>query len=147
MRRRQGFTVIELVVVIVVAGILIMIAIQAMGAVQHRMASEQAARTFQTLHARARAHAIEGGTNTRLVVDVAGDSVSVRRGGDALETIRFREEFGVDITGSSLILCMGPRGYADTDCNSFTSPITLSFTQNGKTESVQLLPLGQLVRP
>jgi len=138
---------IEMVVALVVGAILLGIALQAFGGLQQRMSTGQAMRTFQGLHARARAQAIETGSLARLWVDVAGDSVTLRRSGNVLETVRFRSELGVDLRGTSFILCMGPQGYANPDCNSFSSPVTLAFVVGGESESVQLLPMGQLVLP
>lgn len=147
MERRSGFTLIELVIVLAVAAILIGISIVAFSDVQARMSAGQGLRTFQAMHARARAQAIEGGVTTALIVDSAGDSVVIRRNGEALETIRFREELGVDIEGSVswFRLCLTPRGFADPDCSSTSSPVRLAFTQGSNSETVEVLPLGQLV--
>ena len=136
---------IEMVVAIMVGAILLGIAITSFSGVQERMATGQAVRAFQGLHARARAQAIETGSLTRLWVDVAGDSVTLRRAGTVLETVRFRDELKVDLRGSSFILCMGPRGYAVTDCNTFNSPVTLGFQSGTEGQTVELLPLGQLI--
>lgn len=138
---------IEMVVVVVVGAILLGIAMVSFGGISERLAAGQAVRVFQSMHARTRAQAIEAGTLARLVVDVAGDSVTVRRGGDVLETVRFRQELGVDLRGTSFTLCMGPRGFAEPDCNSFASPVTLNFVAGAGTESVELLPMGQLLLP
>lgn len=128
------------------AAILVGVAVTAFGSLQTRMAAGQAVRSFQALHARARATAIETGTFARLFVDVGADSATVRRGGGVLETIHFQEELGVDIQGErSFILCMGPRGYADPDCSTYSTPIKLAFTLGADSEVVEILPLGQLI--
>jgi len=82
-----------------------------------------------------------------LVVDAAGDSVSIWSGSERLETVRFAEEFHVDIRGPHDVmrLCMTPRGYADPDCNSFGTDLEITFWQNSDHTSVTLLPMGQLV--
>lgn len=138
---------IEMVVAIMVGAILLGIAMSAFSGVQERMASGQAVRTFQALHARARAQAIETGSVARLWVDVEGDSVTLRRAGVVLETVRFQDELGVDLRGTSFILCMGPRGYAVSDCNTFNSPIALAFQKGTEGQKVELLPMGQLILP
>lgn len=146
MQRRSGFTLIEVVIALMFAAILVSIAVSAFGSLQTRMATGQAARTFQALHARARASAIETGSFARLFVDLGGDSATIRRAGAVVETVHFREELGVDVVGeSSFILCMGPRGYADPDCSTFSSPIKLAFTLGPESEVVEILPLGQLI--
>ena len=145
MTTRRGFTLIELLIAILFAGTMITIATRSFGAVRTKFAAEQGLQVFQSLHARARASAIETGTVTRLLVDVAGDSVSIVRGGVLLETIHFDDELGVDVLGTSLRLCMGPRGFAITDCNSFNVPTEVAFRQGVNETHTRVLPLGQLV--
>lgn len=147
MSRSRGFTFLELVVAIAVAGILLSITIRTFGSVRHSFAAQQGRQVFESLHARARAQAIESGTVTRLVVDVDGDSISLVRGAAVLETIRMRSQMDVDIVGSSLVLCMNSRGFADTACNSFAKPTELVFESGSEKEAVLLLPLGQITEP
>ena len=82
-----------------------------------------------------------------LWVDTPGDSVWITRNGETLEAIRFDDQLGVEIQGAPNFfrLCMGPRGYADVDCNSFTTTAKLQFSQGGNVLSVEVLPMGQLV--
>lgn len=146
---RRGFTIIEMVIVIMVGGILLSITVAGFGAVESRTAARQARNVFAGLHARARAHAIEFGTTTRLEMDMGGDSVWIVRNGTTIETIRFADQFGVDLTSGANrhTLCMSPRGYADTDCNSFTTSATVTFERAAESMAATILPLGQLQMP
>jgi len=147
MRAPRGFTIIELVIALLVGSILTSIALSSYGKAQGRFAVRGARNTFVAMHARTRATAIERGTTVRLVIDAGGDSITVTRGATTVEKIRFGDELHVDIQSASgnLLLCMNPRGYADTGCTSFSSAVTLVFRQNADTASVRILPLGQLV--
>jgi len=147
MRHRRGFTVLELVVVIMVGAVLTTIAIRSLGGVQSRMSVRQARNVFASMHARARAQAVEFGENVLLEVDTGGDSIWVTRAGTVLEVIRFQNEMGVDITGSAstYTVCMNSRGFATESCNSFNTAVTLGFAQGGETASLQILPLGQVI--
>jgi Tfp pilus assembly protein FimT len=136
----------ELVMVMVMASVLIGIAGKAFGSTQRRFAAEQGRMVFESMHARARGQAIESGAPVRLYVDTGADTVSLSRGAVVLETIHFADELAVDIGGASLTLCMGPRGFASDACTSFDTPQTLTFTRGENTESLRILPLGQLVR-
>ncbi len=149
MNSKKGFTMVELAMALVVAAILIGIVTTAFGDVQNRFAAQQGLRLFESMHARARAHAIEGGVTTQLWVDTPGDSVWLTRRGVMIESIRFDEELGVEITGSPnyFRLCMGPRGFGDPDCTSFSGTARLVFGQGDRELSVEILPLGQLVYP
>jgi prepilin-type N-terminal cleavage/methylation domain-containing protein len=149
MGSKKGFTVVELAMALVVAAILIGIVTQAFGDVQNRFAAQQGLQLFESMHARARAHAVEGGVTTQLWVDTPGDSVWITRRGVTMESVRFDEELGVEITGSPnyFRLCMGPRGFGDSDCTTFSSTAKLNFAQADRSLSVVILPLGQLVYP
>jgi prepilin-type N-terminal cleavage/methylation domain-containing protein len=143
--RKGGFTILEMVVVVMVGALLAGIALQSLQGVQGRAAARQARMTFASLHARARANSIETGQLVRLGVDRDQDSVWVQRGTTRVETVRFDEELGVDIQGTGqLTLCMNPRGFAETTCNSFTSTETVVFAAGGDTAGLQIRTMGQL---
>ena len=143
--RASGFTLIEMVIVIVVGAILSGIALNTFQGVQGRAAARQARQVFASLHARTRAIAIERGEIVKLNVDQTNDSVWVDRGATRVETVRFGDELGVDIRGSgTLTLCMSPRGYAETNCNNFTSNQTIVFAAGGDTAAVEMRTMGQL---
>ena len=145
--RRHGFSLIEVITTMMIGSILVSIAMPSVTGARGRYAVTGARSTFSALHARARAQAIERGTTVRLVVDAVGDSVSILSGVEVLETVHFGGEMAVDIrmSSGSLRLCMTARGYADPDCNSFTTAPNIEFRQATDTASVTLLPLGQLV--
>jgi prepilin-type N-terminal cleavage/methylation domain-containing protein len=146
MDRIRGFTVLELVVALIIGGILTSIALSGFGNARGPYAVRGARTTFAALHARTRAQAIEAGSTMLLFVDVAGDSAFIW-GGRNLETIHFGEELNVDLRSKTgnIRLCMNARGFANPDCNNFTSPVELQFWHNADTASVQVLPMGQLV--
>lgn len=147
MRRcTAGFTLIEVVITILIGVILTSIALKGFGELGNQTAARSARQTFSALHARTRAHAIERGQTVRLYVEPTGDSVWIERDSEILEKVRFQEEFDVDIQASSrFILCMNARGFADTDCNTFSSTVTLTFVRGTQTYTAELLPLGQLL--
>jgi len=146
MDRIRGFTLVEVVIVLVIGSILMSIAMTGFGNARGPCAVRGARSTFAALHARTRAQAIEAGARVLLFVDVAGDSAFIWEGQN-LETIRFDEELNVDLrsTGGNLRICMNARGFADPDCNSFDATAVLEFWHNADQASVEILPLGQLV--
>jgi prepilin-type N-terminal cleavage/methylation domain-containing protein len=144
---QYGFTILELVIALLIGSILTSIALSQFGNVRGRYATAGARNTFQALHARARAQAIELGGDVRMLIDVSGDSVVlVDADGNTLENLQFGGELNVDLQSSSNIrLCMNSRGYADVDCNNFNSAVNLEFWHNADSTTVKILPLGQLV--
>ena len=147
MKNRNGFTIIELLTVIIFMSILVTVAIRSMGNLQSRTAVRQAQNVFVAMHARTRAQAVEFGETVQLEIDAAGDSLWVTRDGTTLETIRLQNEMGIDIQAEedTYTLCMNSRGFANESCNSFDDAVTLYFVQGGDSASVEMLPLGQVV--
>lgn len=147
MKRVRGFTLIELVVVIIVGGILTSIAMNSFGGVQSSMAVRSARNTFGAYHARARAQAIERGETVILRVDVTGDSLWITMAGNRLDGFDFAGQMNIDVQSSAsnpIEVYMTPRGYADSESNSFTSTITVSFVQGAESSELEIWPLGQV---
>jgi len=145
-RRTAGFTLLEVLVALMIGAILTSIAVKAVGPASRGMAVQQARNVFAGMAARARAQAIEGGATTMLIANTVGDSVMILAGGRVVETVRFRSEMNVDLQSSNGIvrLCMGPRGYARLDCNSFSSTVRMTFAAGTRSMAVEILPLGQV---
>ena len=145
-RRSRGFTLIEILVVIVIGGILMSMAVKGFGTTSSSLAVRRARNVYTGMAARARAHAIESGWNTLLVANIPGDSVWIWANGRIVENVRFAEEMGVDLraTSATVRICMSPRGYANTNCNSFSSTVKMAFVQGAQSETIEILPLGQI---
>jgi prepilin-type N-terminal cleavage/methylation domain-containing protein len=145
-KKNGGFTIIEMAVVLVVAAILLDVAVTASVPAFDRMSVTTARSSFAALHARARARAVERGSNVRLFVDPSSDRAWIFDGTGVVEVVAFGSGSGIDVTASETIeLCLSPRGYADTDCNSFTSAMEVGFARGGERSSLELRPLGQIV--
>jgi prepilin-type N-terminal cleavage/methylation domain-containing protein len=145
-RQKAGFTVLELLIVVVLGTILTSMTLKGFGMVSNQAAAREARGVFQGLVARTRAQAIESGIPTMLIADARGDSVMVFANGRVVENIRFGEELGVDIQTEQPVtrICMTPRGYANPDCNSFSSTIKMAFVRGPKTKTIEILPMGQI---
>ena len=145
--RRSGFSIIELVVVLMVGSVLTSIAITEFNGVSGRFAVKGARQTLMSMHARARMQAVELGRTVKLNIDPVGDSIWLSRGAVVLDVVNFGEEFNLDVQTSSdaeIQVCMNPRGFADTGCNNFNAPVTVTFVLTSDTTSVRILPLGQM---
>lgn len=151
--KTSGFTLIEMMFVIVIGSILTMIAMSTFQDAQARFAARSAKTMYATLHQRARSRAIELGRSVLLYVDTAGDSALIINDGAVEDVTRFRSQLRVDLRANpaTFLMCMTPRGYADPGCAAFAfsatsaSPIILEFWLDADSTSVTILPLGQLV--
>ena len=154
-RSKAGFTLIELVIVIVIGSILTGVALSSFQTAQNKFRVRGAKSAYVTMHQRARSRAVEMGETVLFVVNTVGDSVwSLSMGGGVTDIRRFRTELNVDLQGPSYFLCMTPRGYADYSCGSFgqlgftqtfNDTTRLQFWLNADSTSVLVLPMGQLV--
>ncbi|TVP77414.1 MAG: prepilin-type N-terminal cleavage/methylation domain-containing protein [Gemmatimonadales bacterium] len=142
MPNRKGFTLLELIIVIVIGTILSGIVLLAFSQVQGQLAVRNANASFLSLHSQARAFAVERGENVRFVVD--RDAVQVRvelvSSGEVLNSLSFGQEFDVTMTGSgSSELVFTPRGVADGSGSRFT----VEFVRGPRNRTVEVLQLGQ----
>jgi prepilin-type N-terminal cleavage/methylation domain-containing protein len=160
-RSTNGFTMIELVFVILIGSILTGIALSSFQNVQARFAVRGAKEVYMTWHQRARAKAIETGETVIMVVWVSGDSTALMSqvdGSFQFSDVQRFDELGVQLRTQgnfSFIMCMTPRGYADRNCGqlgslygyqqTFGDTIRLQFWLNADSASVLILPMGQLV--
>ncbi len=142
----RGFTIYEIVITLVISSVSVSIGMENTTAARQRCAANSALRMYSALQSRARAHAIERGSNAHLSVDVVRDQVSISVNGDTLETIRFVESMGVALEADvpSVELYFTPRGYADPDLNSFLGSVTIDFVKGQARSSVVVHPLGQI---
>lgn len=143
----RGFTIAELIFVLLIAGVLAAVALNMVRNSRARVSARSARDSFVTLHARARVRAVERGVSAVLYMDFANDSATVTQGTELIETIRFRDEYNVDFEGPAapLLLCMSPRGFADNACTNFTSSQDVRFRHDSEVEGLRVLPLGQVI--
>jgi len=143
----QGFSLFELIVVLFIGSVLLSVAPNKINSTRGVLAAVAARQAYLALHSRTRAQAIEFGSTARLMLDIPGDSAWIVQGGITLETYRFAPD-GVDVQSSSsdavVRMCMIARGYSEPRCNSFDESVTLLFVTAQASESIVLLPMGQV---
>ena len=143
----QGFSLIELIIVLVIGSVLLSVTVGKISGTRDVLSAVAGRQAYLALHARTRAQAIEFGSTAQLMLDVQGDSAWIVQGGNTLETYRFAPD-GVDVQSSSsdpvVRMCMIARGYSEPRCNSFGESVTLLFVTAQSSQSIVLLPMGQV---
>ncbi|HUG00704.1 MAG TPA: type II secretion system protein [Longimicrobiales bacterium] len=143
-QKRAGFTVVELLIVMIVGSVLATIVSQSLGAYMRRRALDDSRAAVFHMAARARALGIDRGMAT-LDIDPARDTVTLVQGGDTLEVLDIAADYGADLIGDAAIsICYSSRGYALSACTSFGANQTLELEFQGETVGLVVRPLGQL---
>lgn len=142
--RRGGFSMIELLIVLMVGAILLGLVMPAFGSVQRRRAVQNARDSFVWLSMRAQSTSVERGLPVTLTLDpTAGSAVAVTSEGEGVDSITFNGEHGAIVTtstGSAVQICYTPRGFAT--CPATTMYAT--FRLGSDSARVRIRPLGQV---
>lgn len=146
-RSSSGFTILELMIVLMVGGVITSIAVRSFSDVRDRLIQRQSQRAFQAMNARARAMAIESGTFVKFNLDTSGDSIWIERNDTTLELVNMMTEYGTDIVASATVMtnCFNSRGYADASCTSYSTMSVAGFRSAGVTRYIFMLPMGGMV--
>jgi type II secretion system protein H len=136
MQSRRGFTLIEIIVVIIVGTALTGIVSLSLSNVQQATALDQSHRMLSSMLQRARTQAIQEGRSIELRLDGPNDYAAVvRNDGGTVSTLAefsFEAELGIDLSlasGTTATICFGPNGVANTRCGGATS-VTGDFESN-----------------
>lgn len=147
MRARNGFTMIEVIIVLAVSAILMSIAVPQIGRVQAQRAARNARDAFVWLANRARMASVERGETVQLSVDpTAKVAAMVTATGDTIDKISFTGDYAADVStsgGGTVTVCYTPRGYALSTCPS--SQQQVNFYGGADTASAVIRVLGQVV--
>lgn len=148
MPERRGFTLIEVMIIIVIAGVLMLVAFPKMSQALVRANVNGARSAVASTFARARAAAVERGRGTR--VRLTGNRLYVTSAprlvplsGSTLDTVgtvqNLNQQFGVTATLDNDDLGFDPRGFGTN-----TGTTTVSVTKSSYTKTLIISPFGRL---
>lgn len=146
--RRDGFTLVEMLIVVVVAAVLLSAAVPQFGKLQARWGADNARDAYMSLAARARATAVQQGVTVWLTLDTDADEAVVYTAApDTIETQDFAADLFAEVTASvsgPIELCYTPRGFAHPACTNVTAPVTVTFSRGAYDSQAEVKPLGQV---
>lgn len=155
LRQRGGFTLVELLIVMIIGATLTTMAIPSFTRLMNARNAQNARDRLVWLANRARMRAMERGSVQLLEISPSRNAAwIVRRNGvtaaDTLETVRFTGEYSATVstsTGNTITVCYSARGYAfSCSGNSPAANVEATLTHAGKTATARIKPLGQVER-
>jgi prepilin-type N-terminal cleavage/methylation domain-containing protein len=147
---RPGYTLVELVMVIVVGAILVGLVVNGASAYVSRKRVSNARDAFVYLAMRARSAAIERGRNVSLHLSEAQGRITVNEGcsasGAELERLHLENEFHAKVEAAKdpITVCYSPRGFAIEGQTTISAPTVVSFVIGKDTARARVAPLGQV---
>lgn len=138
---RQGFTMVEIVLVCIVIGIVAAIAVPKMGSTVNSLRLRQAAHDVAGAVTLARAAALRRSDYARLIVDSTEGQIRIESGGDTLLNRSIRKQYRVNIRATRDTITYAANGLGFGVAN---STIVVSIGQ--RAESVTVSRLGRMRR-
>jgi prepilin-type N-terminal cleavage/methylation domain-containing protein len=140
--RRNGFTLIEMVIVIVVMGLILMIAMPKLTNWSDGAAARGARTKATSMLAKARASAIQNNKPTRVEFNGTNGAVVVVGTTDTLEKVTLGTEYGVSMSPSSWSVTYDPRGIGTPS----QTTLNISFTRSGKSSGLTVSGYGRVAQ-
>lgn len=144
---REGFTLVEMLLVMAFGAILATVVGPSLGTIQARLDTRSSRDAFLLFAARARAAALDRGAVSTLTVDPDAGVARLSVGAEALDSIRFQQELGIEVrtsTGDALVVCYSSRGFALASCTDVADDVRVEFVRGNETAAAVVQPLGQV---
>jgi len=146
---RRGFTLIEMMMVMVLVGVIMAVAIPFLRKPKDAASVDSAMNTVAAMHAVAKSVAVQRGRTAWLVLNASGGTawVVVRKAGSstAMDTIgkveNLNTRYGVTFTTNDDSLTFSPRGIGMD-----AGTVTMVFTRGSNTDTLTATATGRLVR-
>ena len=151
--KHKGFTIVELVIVLVLAGIAIAIVSPPLNRAFQRTGTRAAMDEFASTHSLARSAAVRFGRISELHIDATNgrfwvevDTSSTGGVKDTVGVVKYLEGTGVTLESDRTLLCFDARGLPTTRDSCEAPDATLRFTSGDKERIVTITALGRVLR-
>ncbi|GMR14392.1 MAG: hypothetical protein BMS9Abin29_2647 [Gemmatimonadota bacterium] len=152
--KKSGFTLLEVLIVVVVIGLLAGITFPRIGGIQNKFALRGAVNSFMSSHSLARAIAIRQGGVAELHIDPTNDRFWVEvdtslAGSGVMDTIGLvvdLSESRVTLTSTQTLLCFDGRGLPSSAAGCATSGVVVAFNRENEGDTIRMTVLGKILR-
>lgn len=153
-KKKAGFSLLEILVVVAMVGVLAGIAFPRIGGIQDKFARRGAVNAFMSTHSLARATALRQGGLTELHIDPTNNlfwievDTSFARSG-VMDTIGFVIDLAdqrVTLTSTQTLLCFDARGLPSSAAGCATSGTIVAFAREGEADTIRTTVLGKILR-
>ncbi len=151
--RRTGYTVMELLIVLVIFGALLAIAVPRFLEAFKGAKTRSAVNQFVSAHALARATGIRYGRAAELHIDAANArfwiEVDTSQAGGVIDTVSTIHDVGDGqfvMTSNRTLVCFDSRGLATTAGACKAGNVTVVFSLAGRSDTVTVSSLGKVLR-
>ena len=150
--RNRGFTIAEILVVLILGGLAAAIASPTLSEAFRRTATQASSDEFASAHALARSAAVRHGRTAELHISgdrywVEVDTSSI--GSGAKDTVGVVRDVGsrkVTLESDRSLLCFDARGLPTTRGSCELADATITFTSLERVDTIQITGLGRLLR-
>ena len=139
MHRARGFTLIEIVMVLSLAGILSAITISKAGTFLDRIEVHGATTEAESMFSRARHTAIARGIQTTLEIDPVRQTLSIKAANEVLSSRNFNATHGVDIDTNKTSMTYSPIGVGYGAAN-----FTMILSRGRAADTIYVSRLGRV---
>jgi type II secretion system protein H len=151
--RNKGFTIVELIIVLVMAGVIMAVISPSLSRAFRRTGVRAAVDEFASTHSLARSAAVRYGRLAELHIDVAGSAfwveVDTSSAGGVMDTVgvvKYQRGNDVTIESTRALLCFDARGLPTTRGACEAPDAQVIFASGSRVDTVTITALGRVLR-
>jgi type II secretion system protein H len=152
--KNRGFTVVELVIVLVLAGIAVAVVSPSLSRAFRRTGVRAAVDEFASTHSLARSAAVRYGRTSELHIDATNArfwvEVDTSSGGsgvmDTVGVVKYLDLNDVQLASDRALVCFDARGLPTTRDSCEAADAQLIFTSGSRVDTISITALGRVLR-
>ncbi|UCC81541.1 MAG: GspH/FimT family pseudopilin [Gemmatimonadota bacterium] len=151
--RNKGFTIVELIIVLVMAGVIMAVISPSLSRAFRRTGVRAAVDEFSSTHSLARSAAVRFGRMAELHIDVDASAfwveVDTSSAGGVMDTVgvvKYQQGNDVTIKSTRALLCFDARGLPTTRGACEAPDAEIVFSSGSRVDTITITALGRILR-